>query len=173
MLLLTPGLHLETLIEGGNGVNSLDDRMPDVSPERYESGTLPTPAIVGLCEGIRFVRRIGLPAIEEHERTLGRRITEMLANTQGVKVYAPQFVGSTVLFSVDGMPSDAVGRELDQRGFCVRCGLHCAALGHRTLNTTDNGAIRISFGFFNRLEQTELFYHALREIIREVPLHEK
>lgn len=173
MLLLTPGLHLETLIEGGNGVNSLDDRMPDVSPERYESGTLPTPAIVGLCEGIRFVRRIGLQAIEEHERTLGRRITEMLANTQGVKVYAPQFVGSTVLFSVDGMPSDAVGRELDRRGFCVRCGFHCAALGHRTLNTTDNGAIRISFGFFNRLEQTELFYHALREIIREVPLHEK
>ena len=164
MLLLSPGLRLTTLIEGGNGVNSLDDGMPDIAPERYESGTLPTPAIAGLCEGIRFVRRIGRQAMEEHERALGRRMIEMLANTQGVKVYAPQFVGSTVLFTVDEMPSDAVGRALDARGFCVRCGFHCAALGHRTLGTPQSGAVRASFGIFNRFGQIERFYRALQEI---------
>ena len=167
LLLLAPHIRLETLIEGGNGVNSLDKTMPDISPERYESGTLPTPAIAGLCEGIRFVRRVGCQAIEEHEQCLNRRITEMLANTQGVKVYAPQFVGSTVLFSVDGMPSDAVGRALDTRGFCVRCGFHCAALGHQALGTPESGAVRVSFGFFNRADQVELFWRSLREICRE------
>ena len=167
MLLLAPGIWLETLTEGGNGVNSLDTEMPALSPERYESGTLPTPAIAGLCEGIRFVRRVGRDAIEAHEQNLGRRLTELLAGTQGVKVYASQFVGSTVLFSVDGMPSDAVGRALDARGFCVRCGFHCSALGHRTLGTPESGAVRVSFGFFNRIEQVEAFRRTLVEICRK------
>ena len=167
MMLLAQGIKLNTLIEGGNGVHSLDAAMPDISPERYESGTLPLPAIAGLCEGIRFVRRAGVEAIGEHEARLCRRLQEMLMNTQGVKVYAPQFVGSTLLFSVDGMPSDAVGRALDTRGFCVRCGFHCAALGHATLGTPADGAVRVSFGYFNRPAETEAFYRSLREIQRE------
>ena len=173
MLLLAPGITLDTLTEGGNGVNSLDTAMPEYGPERYESGTLPTPAIAGLCEGIRFVRRIGLDAIETHETKLFRRMRELLLNTQGVKVYAPQFVGSTLLFSVDGMPSDAVGRALDARGFCVRCGFHCSALGHRTLGTPDSGAVRVSFGYFNRPTDVELFHRTLREILRETHTADK
>ncbi len=163
MLLLSPGQLLDTLTEGGNGVRSLDPTMPDFAPERYESGTLPTPAIAGLCEGIRFVRRVGIETIAKQEERLYGRLRELLLNTQGVKVYAPQFVGSTLLFSVDGMPSDAVGRGLDARGFCVRCGFHCSALGHRTLGTPDSGAIRVSFGYFNRPTQVDAFYRALRE----------
>ena len=165
MLLLSPGTVLDTLTEGGNGVRSLDAAMPDFSPERYESGTLPTPAIAGLCEGIRFVKRVGTEAIMTHEQALFRRLRELLTNTQGVKVYAPQFVGSTLLFSVDGMPSDAVGRALDARGFCVRCGFHCSALGHRTLGTPESGAVRASFGYFNRPAEVERFYRALKEIL--------
>ena len=167
MLLLAPGITLETLTEGGNGVNSLDTIMPELSPERYESGTLPTPAIAGLCEGIRFVRRLGVEAIAAHEQQLGYRLQELLLNTQGVKVYASQFVGSTVLFSVDGMPSDAVGRALDTHGFCVRCGFHCSALGHHTLGTPPSGAVRVSFGYFNRPAEVEQFYRTLREILRD------
>ena len=167
MLLIAQGITLDTLTEGGNGVHSLDTAMPDIAPERYESGTLPTPAIAGLCSGIRFVRRVGQDAIRAHEERLYRRMRELLTNTQGVKVYAPQFVGSTLLFSVDGMPSDAVGRALDARGFCVRCGFHCSALGHQTLGTPRDGAVRISFGYFNRPVETELFYHALREVQKE------
>lgn len=173
MLLLAPGIMLDTLTEGGNGVNSLDTAMPDISPERYESGTLPTPAIAGLCEGIRFVRRVSPEAIEAHEARLCRRMRELLANTQGVKVYAPQFVGSTLLFSVDGMPSDAVGRALDARGFCVRCGFHCSALGHRTLGTPESGAVRVSFGYFNRPAEVEMFHRALREIQHEARTADK
>ena len=105
--------------------------------------------------------------MEKHERNLGHRLTELLTGTQGVNVYTPQFVGSTVLFSVDGMPSDAVGRALDARGFCVRCGFHCSALGHRTLDTPESGAVRVSFGFFNRIEQVEAFRRTLVEICRK------
>lgn len=168
LLLLGHGILPETLTEGGNGVNSLDSTMPDLPPERYESGTLPTPAIAGLCEGLRFVRRVGLEAIEAHEKRLYRRTRELLMNTAGIRVYAPQYVGSTLLFSADGISSDALGRALDARGICVRCGFHCTALGHRTLGTSDSGAVRVSFSYFNRMQEVDHFHRALQESCHEI-----
>lgn len=43
LLAIREGLTLATLMEGGNGINSLEPAMPDFSPERYEAGTLATP----------------------------------------------------------------------------------------------------------------------------------
>lgn len=164
MMLLAPGIEADTLIEGGNGMHSLDAGMPDTAPERYESGTLPVPAIAGLCAGIRFVRAVGTEAICAHERALYCRMRELLCNTRGVCVYAPHHIGSTLLFSVDGIPSDAVGRALDAHGIAVRCGHHCTALGHQTLGTPADGAVRISFGYFNTLAQAEACHRVLREL---------
>ena len=61
---------LTTLTEGGNGVNSLELSMGSDSPERYESGTLCTPAIAGLCAGIEFIKSFGYNAVADHERAL-------------------------------------------------------------------------------------------------------
>jgi selenocysteine lyase/cysteine desulfurase len=46
-------------------------------------------------------------------------------------------------------------------------------LGHRTLGTPESGAVRVSFGYFNRTEQTERFYRALREIQRDASAPDK
>ena len=48
VLILGEGIVADTLIEGGSGYNSLEGNMPTEVPERYEAGTLPTPAIAGL-----------------------------------------------------------------------------------------------------------------------------
>ncbi|MBR4880352.1 MAG: aminotransferase class V-fold PLP-dependent enzyme, partial [Clostridia bacterium] len=71
---------LHTLVEGGSGVASLEEYMPSLLPERLEAGTLPTPAIAGLCEGIRTVRETGISHIREHEIMLYRRMRERLLN---------------------------------------------------------------------------------------------
>ena len=44
MLLLGKGVRPDTLLEGGNGLDSLSGGMGDDLPERYEPGTLPLPA---------------------------------------------------------------------------------------------------------------------------------
>ena len=149
MVMLGRGVILSTLMEGGNGVESLEGRMPDFSPERYEAGTLPTPAIAGLCEGLKFVETVGVGNISERERRLFVQARDGLSSIGGVKVYLPEYEGPTLLFNVDGMPSDKVGGELNKMGICVRSGYHCTALGHRTLGTTDGGGVRVSFGAFN------------------------
>jgi selenocysteine lyase/cysteine desulfurase len=163
--LLRSGLVADTLTEGGSGYHSLDGNMPQEAPERYEAGTLPTPAIVGLCEGIRAVRRYGVEAIGQYERELNAYLQELLSMMPRVRIYTPHLIGATLLFNADGIPPDALAAELDKRGFCVRAGYHCAPLAHKTLGTPDGGAVRVSPSVFNTETEINLFADALRELL--------
>lgn len=161
MLILGKGVVLDTLMEGGNGVDSLRGEMGEDSPERYEAGTLQTPAIAGLRAGLDYVRSVGVETIQAHELELGRRLREGLMALPRVKVYAPHRIGAVTLFSVEGYTSEEVGRLLDGEGICVRAGFHCSALGHRTLGTPEDGAVRASLGWFSRERDVEALLRAV------------
>ena len=155
MLILGKGVTLDTLTEGGNGMDSLRGEMSEDTPERYEAGTLQTPAIAGLRAGMEFVESVGLETIREHERRLGVYLRDELLSLPRVKVYAPHREGGVVLFSVEGYASDEVGARLDREGICVRPGFHCAALAHRTLETPEGGAVRASMGWWTKERDVE------------------
>lgn len=163
-VILRHGLMLQTLIEGGSGVNSLEGSMPELPPERYEAGTLPLPAIAGLSEGVRLVATEGIERISEHEKALFRRARELLRRIPDVTLYAPEYEGSILLFSLRGRPSEEVARLLGERGICVRGGYHCAPLAHKTLGTPEDGAVRASFGLYNRFGCVDALAAALKEI---------
>lgn len=167
MLLLGEGTDADTLIEGGSGFNSLEGSMPEDAPERYEAGTLPTPAIAGLCEGIRTVKRLGVENIGTYLREWNGNLANRLLDVPGVRLYAPRHRGSVLLFSVENCSADSMGRELDRRGFCVRTGYHCSALGHATLQTPLGGAIRVSPGIYNTGAHADAFADAVREIVQK------
>ena len=162
MLILGKGVTLDTLMEGGNGMDSLRGEMSEDAPERFEAGTLQTPAIAGLRAGMEFVESVGIDAIREHERRLGFRLRDGLLSLPKVKVYAPHREGGVVLFSVEGYTSEEVGRILDAKGICVRPGVHCAALGHRTLGTPDSGAVRASLGWGSKERDVEAVVRVIR-----------
>ena len=159
-------IEADTLIEGGSGYQSLDPHMPTDLPERFEAGTLPTPAIAGLCEGIKEVGKIGIDQIHDHEIRLHQRLQSILESFDDITVYPKQYHGSVLLFSSSKYPSDQIGEELDRRGFCVRTGFHCSALGHRTLQTQTDGAVRVSFGINNKVSDIDAFGVAMREIFQ-------
>ncbi len=159
--------RLATLVQGGSGVNSLDDGMPDVLPERFEAGTLGVPAIAGLCAGIRAIKDVGLNAIRAHEYNLSARAANILGNTKRVRIYTPPDPsGAVVLFNIDGISPDRTAALLDEHGICVRAGLHCAPLAHKRIGTAPNGAVRISFGAFNTMPEIEKFASAIKEIVK-------
>lgn len=165
MLILGEGITLDTLMEGGNGMDSLSGEMSLDAPERYEAGTLASPAIAGLRAGMEYVREMGIDRIYRHETLLGAWARDGLMALPHVKVYAPRQAGGVVLFSVDGYDSEEVGRMLDADGICVRPGFHCSALGHRTLGTSEGGAVRASFGWFNSEEDVDALLRAMRRIV--------
>lgn len=167
MVILGKGILPESLTEGGNGVHSLEGTMPDFSPERYEAGTLPTPAIAGLYEGLRAVREVGVETIAEHERRLYRCARDFLGNQKGVVLYAPEYEGSTLLFNFDGISAERTGELLNDAGVFVRSGYHCTALGHKTLGTPEGGAVRISFGMYNTANEVDALGMTVRKILRE------
>ena len=164
MLILGKGVTLDTLMEGGNGMDSLRGEMSEDTPERYEPGTLQTPAIAGLRAGMDFVKSVGIEVIGERERKLCARVRDALMEMPKVTVYAPRHEGSVVLFSVEGYTSEEVGQILDSEGICVRPGFHCSALGHRTLRTPAGGAVRASFGWFSRERDGEALLKVVRKL---------
>lgn len=164
VLALAKPQTLGTLIEGGNGMYSLEGHMPTELPERLESGTLPTPALAGLCEGIRFIRERGCEEIGAHEKRLYRELRDRLDDLKGLKIHLPDQEGAILLFSLEGLDSERVAGELAERGICVRGGYHCSALGHRTLGTIEGGAVRVSFGHGNRISDLDALRRALKEL---------
>ncbi len=160
------GLSFDTLMEGGNGVDSLSPLMSEDAPERYEAGTLATPSIAGLRAGLETVRDRTPAAIGRHEAELAGHLRDELAMLPRLSLYAPYHAGAVVLFSVEGMDSEAVARELDRRGICVRPGFHCSALGHRTLGTPAGGAVRASVGYCTTERDVAGFVRVMREIVR-------
>ncbi len=148
IMLLREGLCIDTLIEGGNGYSSLDPTMGDISPERYEAGTLNTPAAAGLCEGLRFVRERTPAGIQRQDCILATQALSMLSSIPRVELY-DNTPGSVILFNIRGMSADEAGEIFSRQNICLRSGFHCAPLAHSTLGTPEGGALRISFGAFN------------------------
>jgi selenocysteine lyase/cysteine desulfurase len=167
MVILGKDFLPEPFCEGGNGVDSLSGLMPAESPERYEAGTMPTPAIAGLCEGLKWVMARGVESIHAHEVSLYHRAKEALGNLRGVTLYAPMYAGAVLSFNVDGMPSERTAGLLNEKGICTRGGYHCTALGHKTLGTPEGGAVRASFGAMNTAHDVDALVDAVHRIVRE------
>lgn len=163
--LLGDGVMPEPLTEGGNGMESLSGRMAGDSPERYEAGTLATPAIAGLCAGIGEVKSIGLETVADRERKLVLALEERLENVPGVHILAPGVGGNLLSFYSEKVQSESLALALGDAGFCVRGGFHCSALAHRTLQTPRGGAVRVSPGLDTRLSDVDRFAGALKEIL--------
>lgn len=159
-------VYLQTFAEGGSGVNSLESVMPDVLPDRFEAGTLGTPGIAGLGAGIRFIESIGTEMIYEHENMLYLKARDMLSSLPNVKIYATETdKGGILLFNIEGMPSTEVAEFLDKNNICVRAGFHCSPLAHAKLKTGENGAVRLSFGIYNRMQDLDSFYKCIKDLI--------
>ncbi len=158
---------LPTFMEGGSGSHSLSPEMPDVLPDRFEAGTPATPAIVSMGAGLAHLKKAGgVRAVEAHEYALCRRACDMLSTLPGATVYGNHITAGPISFNLPHRTSEEVAFLLDKEGICVRGGFHCAPLAHRTLDTGEYGAVRISFGLSNTMTELEDFYRAIKYIHR-------
>lgn len=160
---------LPAFLSGGNGIATFDREMPPFLPERFETGTLPVPALAGLSAGISFVSRYGEDLIREKLLRLDRRLKENLSLIEGIEVYLPDLFGGIVLFSSKSASPSRLTALLDEEGFALRSGFHCAPTAHEKLGTAETGAIRASFSLFNTEREVDRFSFALERLLRNLP----
>ncbi len=157
--------RISSFIEGGNGYNSLDIRMPDEFPEKLEGGTLAVNVISGLKAGIEYVNKLGLEKIRAIESTLCESAYARLLFEPNIKIHGYVKGSSILLFTVNGQSSEKTASELDKYGICTRAGYHCAPLAHKRLGTPVGGGVRLSFGINNTQNELDYFFECVNKLV--------
>lgn len=169
-LYVRDGLVLETIREGGTGSFSSDPNQPTIYPDALESGTPNGPGIIAMGAGIDFINEVGREKIHDHEMKLKDIFIQELRDVDRLRLYGPldERQGAVVSLNIEGMDSSEVGYALNEDyKIFIRPGLHCAPLAHETLGTTNVGAVRFSFGYFNTEDEVREAARAIKEIAKE------
>jgi cysteine desulfurase/selenocysteine lyase len=126
------------------------------APQRFEAGTPMTSQVVGLAAAARYLRGIGMDAVESHEAELVAATLQGLMGIPQVRIIGPtgtELRGSPVSFVLDGVHAHDVGQVLDDEGIAVRVGHHCAAPLHRRFGIA--ATARASFAVYNTLDEVD------------------
>jgi cysteine desulfurase / selenocysteine lyase len=170
LLYVAPGIEKELapVRQGGTGTKSDEPQQPESLPDRYESGNLNVPGIVGLSAGLEWLQETGLSKIGQHEQSLLEVLLTELTNIPGVTLYGPLAISNrvgVVSFNVAGYDPQEAAVALDSTaGIELRAGLHCAPRMHAALGTRPGGTVRASVGPFTTTQQIEAFLAAIREM---------
>ncbi|MEM2021865.1 MAG: SufS family cysteine desulfurase [Zestosphaera sp.] len=136
-------------------------------PWRHVAGTPNIAGMIGLAEAVRYLMRLGMRDVREHDVMLVRETLKRFEELGGDIVVLgpknPQARTGLVAFNVRDLHHHIVGRALDLLGIAVRTGGHCAHPLHYRLGF--NGSVRASYYVYNTLEEVESFVEALKLII--------
>lgn len=154
------------LIFGGTGSNSFLQYQPDDIPDKFESGTINVPGIAGISAGIDFVKAYK-DDIYKHEMNIIKYIYNRLENNIKIKLYTPQpdenFV-PVLSFNILDVNSEKIAVKLNERGFAVRAGLHCAPYAHKHFKTEKQGTVRISPSYFTTIYDAKKLVNAINTV---------
>ena len=160
--------ELKPLIAGGTG--SISDRfeMPDTLPDKYESGTMNLPGIIGLHTSLDYIQKTGLQKIHQKKMELTKYLLDGLKNYPDIRVVGREGLEDRVaVVSLDFQNADnamAAFQLEAEYGIMTRVGLHCAPLAHKTLGTYPQGTVRIAFSQNNTFEEIDVLLSALKTI---------
>lgn len=167
-VLILNNRNLKPLLYGGTGTESVKKSQPEGLPEKFESGTQNMNGISGLKAGVGFVKNRGIKNIYNHEYKLAKRLFNGLANNRKVITYNKSFdygkVAPVVSFNIDGVYSEDLVAKLNKYGIMTRGGLHCSPLAHTTMNTIENGTVRVVPGAFNTINDINYLLNVIRKL---------
>ncbi len=168
VLIHNSDIRLRNWREGGSGGDSSSPLQPDMLPTCLESGTQNIVGIAGLKAGIEFIESQGIDIITEHDKRLIRMIFDGIDGIKGITVLAREGIDHIIgclSFIIEGLNPIEVCTILDSHyDIAVRGGLHCAPLAHRVLGTGEQGAVRVSPGYFNTDKDCHSFIKAIEEM---------
>ena len=121
-------------------------------PNRFEAGTPNIAGAVGLAAAIDYLEDWGLDAIEAREHELTNLLLSGLDSLKDYTVYGrPSHRSGIVSFSHKDYHAHDLAQYLDEEGFALRAGQHCAHLLAGELET--GATLRASVYLYNDPDQ--------------------
>ncbi|MEW6527138.1 MAG: aminotransferase class V-fold PLP-dependent enzyme [Spirochaetota bacterium] len=168
-LIINTTRPLKPFIMGGTGSKSESQYQPEFFPDKFESGTLNLPGIVGLEFGIKYIGP-QMEKIQAEELQHIKRVIECLSGIKGVTTYwsnSFEHQIGVVSFAHESISCSEIGQRLnDEYSICVRVGLHCAPLAHETIGSYPDGTVRVSVGAFTKNNEIDTFCKAIERIAK-------
>jgi cysteine desulfurase/selenocysteine lyase len=132
-------------------------------PHKFEAGTPPIAAAIGLGAAIDYLGGIGMDAIAAHETDLLDYATREVNRTPGVRIIGTAERKAAVLsFAVDGVHPHDVGTLLNEDGVAIRTGHHCAQPVMQRFKVP--ATCRASFAFYNTMAEVDALVASIRKV---------
>ena len=162
-------ITLETSFYGGTGTDSLNVYMPKDGHIKYEPSSS---NVVGIYSLLASSKWIFEKKALEHEKNLVSYFLNKAYKLEDILIYQvpnDDYAG-IISFNIKGYKSSEIAKILeDDYEIMVRSDYHCCPFIHKYLNSTDYlGTIRVSFSYFNTIEECEKLIHALEDIIYDI-----
>lgn len=132
-------------------------------PYKFEAGTPDFIGASALANAIDYMERIGIDNLAAHEQRLLQRATEGLTSIEGLRIFgtAPR-KDAIISFLIGNAHHYDTGVLLDQLGFEVRTGHHCAQPLMQRYGI--EGTVRASFALYNTEAEVDAFIAAVRRV---------
>jgi cysteine desulfurase/selenocysteine lyase len=143
-------------------------------PRRFEAGTPPIAAAIGLGVALDWMQTLDWQAIRAHELRLTRRLLDGLTSIAAVRVLGPLDTHDrrgVVAFAVAGFSAEEVCRALDSRGVALRGGYHCAQPLVRAFGV--EGAARASLAPYSVDGDIDTLLAGIEELLATRPAHSR
>ncbi len=161
---------LQPLLFGGTGTKSESPRQPIELPERYESGSLNVPGLLGLAAAMEMVTPEFVEKQFDQQTRLTAQLLDGLQEIAGAKIY-PQKASlqnrlGVVSLSIGQNDPRVIGTILEEHfQIEVRTGFHCAPKTHQWMGTAPlGGTVRLSIGHSTTSDEIATAIEALRSI---------
>jgi len=134
-------------------------------PYKFEAGTPNIADVIAFGSAIDYVKSHGTEVLMKQEQALLAYATEKLNAIPGLRIIgtAPEKI-AVISFVVEGIHPQDLGVLLDKFGVAIRTGHHCAQPLMQRYGLV--GTCRVSFAFYNSLEEIDRFIVALQRSIR-------
>ena len=162
--------QMDQFIIGGETVvdSSYDRYTMEGLPMKFEAGLQNYAGIIGLGEAVRYLKKVGIKRIHEHEIDLNKIITDSLSPNAKISIIGPTEAerrSGIFSFNIMGLDPLDVSKILDvSRGILTRGGTHCV---HSWFNKHNlKGSVRASLYLYNTEEEAKIFAEEVKKIAK-------
>lgn len=148
----------------GGGMNSSFEfdttRIYKELPESLEAGTPNIAGVIGFGAVLKYLNKIGMDKIYEHEKLLRKYAISKLKEIENIIIYNENVESGIITFNMKGIFPQDLAIYLNKFNICVRAGSHCAKILKDDLGIKNT--VRLSLYFYNTEEEVDKLIEALK-----------